>query len=129
MITGELKQYEDRYTNGDCWVLALALSERLGWDIAVVDHECHAFVVSADGTEALDIYGFQPTRQLLKRWNAKAYRRLESALTARRLFHGDPELHWGIWGGSTRVQWKLADRVANLLLQLDGSLYPQPAKV
>lgn len=124
MIAPELAEQEDRYTQGDCWVLALALAKRLGWDVAITDLANHAFAISPDGEEAVDVYGFQPTRRLLKDWDATSFQRLESIAAARRYFNGDPQTHWGSWGGD-RVQWKLAERVAELILKLDGSLYQQ----
>lgn len=63
-----LMSQKERYTEGDCWVLAICLAERLsGW--RVVSTPVHAFVVSPDGKTALDITGPKTFRAMLRAWN------------------------------------------------------------
>jgi predicted amidohydrolase len=61
-----LKEQEARYTEGDCWVLAVALGEALGWRVVSVPG--HAFVLSPDGKRALDITGIKTYRAMLRSW-------------------------------------------------------------
>lgn len=66
------KEHIDRYTNGDCAVLALEIA-RLDptWFMATTTNEDHAFVVNADKTEVIDVKGRRPTQDLLNEWGSE----------------------------------------------------------
>lgn len=69
-----------RYTEGDCHLLAQAIHDLTGWQIAGVldDDYCgHVFVLMPDG-KCLDINGTTQRRTMVKRWswygNSKVHR-------------------------------------------------------
>jgi hypothetical protein len=63
------REHVERYTNGDCAVLALELAKAdPTWFIATTAAEDHAFVVNADRTEAIDVEGRRPLKDLLESW-------------------------------------------------------------
>lgn len=70
----------NQFTKGDCWALAIAVNDALGWTICTVqrieplypeDIEwCHALNRRPDGT-LVDILGIVSEQEMLARWNAK----------------------------------------------------------
>lgn len=103
-----------RYTEGDCWILALAIVEHDEdgyWQVAVTDTDQHAFAVSTDQKWALDIRGLCPVEQLLDKWDAEGLDVFRTAAAARQHFETEG---WEIF--SLRVLHKQAAEFANLLL-------------
>jgi hypothetical protein len=64
----------ERFTCGDCHVLAMAIHKKTGWPTYCflgkwsMIPDVHAFVITPDG-EALDIDGKRPVEALLDEWN------------------------------------------------------------
>ena len=109
-----LARHVPRYTEGDCWVLALALSEQSGWPVAVTAGESHAFVIDPDKGLVLDIRGLRPLEELLAEWGERQQPRVFATLN-------EAKAHFerNGWGGcqfSRRIEWKLTARVAARLL-------------
>lgn len=67
----------ERFTEGDCHVLARALHVATGWPIQALDvdgrgcPDMHAFVLRPDG-QALDVQGVHPLEDLVTAWHARA---------------------------------------------------------
>lgn len=82
-----------RYTEGDCWLLALAIAEQNSyWKVAITDTEGHAFVVSEDLQWAIDIRGLCPLEQLLDEWSAEGIQVFDTLAVARDYFEQND---WG----------------------------------
>ena len=109
----DLERHITRYTEGDCWILALALAERSGWTVAATADEGHIFIIKPDSDLALDIEGLRPLESLLASWGGRRQRirRFENLTEAKAYFNADD---WGSY--SKRYQWRLAERVAERLL-------------
>jgi hypothetical protein len=105
-----------RYTEGDCWALALELSRVSGgkWDVAVTSGADHAFALSEDGEWAFDINGKQPLSALLDKWHStEDILRFYSVRVAKEYF--DEEM----WADSfPPVSWAQARRIAREIFNL-----------
>lgn len=69
----------DRYTNGDCGILAEAISQLTSWPVCIVRYgprgwPYHAVVQTPDG-RYLDIEGIWTRNSLLQRWRCKSLAR------------------------------------------------------
>jgi|SRR5688572_6446885 len=75
------KQLVERYTCGDCYILAPELSKLTGWKVAILHnsknsylknpnawYSCHVFCISPCGQWALDINGLTPLKEMKSEW-------------------------------------------------------------
>ena len=65
----------DRFTTGDCHILAWAINRMTGWPIYTFLEngkypDLHAFIVTPDG-QALDVKGYRSLKSLKKEWRCK----------------------------------------------------------
>lgn len=98
----------ERFTDGDCDILAHELHRITGWPLYCL-HEgnrepaLHAFVV-APGKRAVDVSGVHPVAKLVKEWGAAGYMR------------GDWGAPYGeTYAGSRRRAKKIAPHLAALV--------------
>ncbi len=109
----------ERFTEGDCHILALAIHKATGWGFATFAYTCaggefpdlHAFVVMPDG-RCLDIDGVCTQSELLVRWECSGHIHVWDLDT---VTDEDPLCDW-----ISEVRWlsspEIATKVARRLL-------------
>lgn len=84
----------NRFTKGDCDILAMTISERTGWPVLYFEgyHGGHAVVQLPDG-RYLDVFGTMTRRELDRIWDFPAPAAPWLPADADWRMHDDPELY------------------------------------
>ena len=95
-----------RFTQGDCWMLALSISELTGWPVMICDY--HAVVKTPRG-KLLDIQGLHKKADLEATWQGGPFDLAPSDKT---------DAFWHMWGVTGYRDWRSAKRWAKRVLKL-----------